>query len=453
MILAQNHPQPLNGNKISTLIILLLFIFTSCGTQKKVVNNNNRSSTKKSTKKSASKNVKTRKWTVVDQKKTPPIGAEKVIVNEKKSSYHIALLIPFNTKNSNSKNLIQSGSPENRFMNFYTGMKMALESSNSANNISVSVHDCGSKNIESVLTKSDVKKADVIIGPYQKSNIKEAAFFAEKNEITLISPWQASKKIANKNAYYVQMKPNLEDHYTNIAEDILKKYSPDQVYLVGRSKASDKARFKYFQSVSKNLKGKEFNTYIVNEDSLKYGETAYDSSFFMPDKPAVFVIPNWKSEDENFIYSCMRKLRVEKRDAKVIVYGMPIVADSDKITYDLYANLNTHVALTSFYDKENREVKNFRRRYYNIYNSLPTSDAAQGYDLANYVCNNLSKNGKNFQFFLDRDTRKYLISKYNVERYLVDIEDDKNDPKNINYFLNNKVQIIHFTNGSFRLKP
>lgn len=456
-MLVQNHRQQLNGNNLPFvgLILCLLFLFTACKTQKKVTSSTNRSTQKPKTnqpKSQATKTVRERQWKFADKEKSAPIGAKKVVKNDKQANYNIAVLIPFNTSGANSTNLVQSGSAENRFMNYYLGMKMALESNRYASSMAVNVYDCENKSIQSLLNEPGVRNADVIIGPYDKSDIKQTGYFAEENEIVLISPWQASKKIAQKNPYYVQMKPNLDDHYTSISNDILKSYNPEQVYLIGRDNGVDTERFKYFQATAKSKSGNRFNEYIVSEDSLKYGETAFDSTFFQQNDPAVFIIPNWKSEDENFVYSCMRKLRVEKELSKVVVYGMPIVAESDKITYDLYNNLNTHVAISSFYNKEDNQIKQFRRSFYNAYNAIPSKDAAQGYDLGNYVCNNLSKHGKTFQYFLANDNDQYLLSKFNVDRYLLNSEGDMNDPKNINYFLNNAVQIIHFNRGQFRIK-
>lgn len=456
MISAQNRLPRSNGNRLFLLSIVAILCLGACVPKKKYVKTTQTSKKNKPTPKEDQETKPTKKvteieWTIADESEFPPIGSKKVVNVTKQGSYQISLLIPFNSSSANSNNLIEKGTAENRFVEFYAGMKMALEEHQGSTPVSINVHDSGGKDADQILNLPGLASADVIIGPYEKSSIKEVAYLAKENESVLISPWQASKKIAEKNPHYVQMKPNLEDHYYAIAEDVCQNFSADQVYIIGRNNNTDKSRFKYFQNTAQARLGNRFNEYIISEDSLNYGETAYDTTFF--ERDIAFIIPNWKSSDENFVYSCMRKLRVEKKVNKVTVYGMPIVAESDKMNYDLYLNLNTHVAISRFFDKTASAIKSFRNRYYGMYNTLPTKDACEGYDVAKYVLKNLELNGSNFQYFLENDDEQYLLSKFNVERYLVNIEEDRNNPKNIEYFLNNEVQLIHFSQGKFRVKP
>ncbi len=450
MILALNRLQPLSGNKYFYLIFVCILLASSCVSKKKVVKTPTKP--KPSTNTNTPSNEGTKKveevqWTFADENDHPPIGSKKVITTATKEQYNIALLIPFNARTATGNKLIEKGTIENRFIQFYTGMKMAFDEYSGSSSMQIDVYDSS----DGAMSTNTLSQADVIIGPYDKTKIKNAALVAKENDAVLISPWQASKRIAQKNPNYVQLKPNLEDHYYAIAEDALDHFSTENVYLLGREKTTDKARFKYFQEFAANYKSREaFQELLISDDSLKYGETVFDSTLF--EKDIALIIPNWKSADESFVYSCMRRLRVEKSTQKVTVYGMPIMAESDKMNYDLYLNLNATVAQSRFFDKNNSFVKQFRSRYFNLYNTLPGKDACEGYDIGKYVLKNLDAYGKSFQFFLEEDQSQYLISSFNVSRYLVDPEEDPNDKKNIEYFLNNKVQIIHFNQGTFTIK-
>lgn len=458
MTSAQNRLQLLNGNKYWLGIILSFCLFSSCVPKKKYVDTRPTTKTTKPKKEdneptqSQTKKVREIEWTFTDEKSKPPIGTKKSVNQDLRSSYNLALLLPLNASGTSGQQFIEKGTVENRFIQFYAGAKMAIEEYKGSSRINVQVFDSSKKSFESILDQSNFNDQDVIIGPYDKSKIKKAALYAESSRAVLISPWQASKKIAEKNAAYVQLKPNLEDHYYTIARDACTDYMPEQIYLIGRKgNQTDAARFKYFNSISKEKHGRALNEYLIIEDSLNFGETAFDSTLF--DREAAFIIPNWKSADESFVYTCMRRLRVEKGIQKIRVYGMPIVGESDKINFDLYLNLDAHVAQSRFFDKSNNTIKAFRRNYFNKYNVLPGKDACEGYDIMKYTLNNLDANGKNFQFFLDQDINNYLLTKFNVERYLVDPEEDANDLKNIEYFLNNHVQLLHFKSGNFKVKP
>ena len=87
----------------------------------------------------------------------------------------------------------------------------------------------------------------------------------------------------------------------------------------------------------------------------------------------MFILPNWSFvDDENFVYNAVRKLSGEKGLNDVVLYGMPILLESDKIKFEHYSNLNMRIARTSFLDREEIEVKEFRKEFYNKYQGFPS---------------------------------------------------------------------------------
>lgn len=186
--------------------------------------------------------------------------------------------------------------------------------------------------------------------------------------------------------------------------------------------------------------------FMLIQDSIDMGETAFDS-IFVEDKTNVMIIPNWSYEDEAFIYGALRRLSVEKGMAKVVVYGMPIMIESEKINFDYYNSLNMKVARSKFVDERDGDVIRFKRDFVNTYGALPTDDAYEGYDNLMYIGRNLNEYGKNFQFYLNKDEGYYLQAKYNVTPTIIDSPDDRLEK--INYFENKNVDIIEFKNNIF----
>ena len=134
-----------------------------------------------------------------------------------------------------------------------------------------------------------------------------------------------------------------------IVEDVKDNYENDQVFLLGRKNRKDRGMMNYIQQVAdgdEDLPG-QFEELYLEEDSLLLGEYAYQEVFF-EDKTTVFILPNWSFvDDENFVYNAVRKLAGEKGLNKVVLYGMPILIESNKITFEHYSNLNMRICRTS----------------------------------------------------------------------------------------------------------
>lgn len=444
MILAQNRHLPLSGNKLAFVLILLSLLVFSCKPKKDLVDTRStRVITNNATK--AKSKVDTIQWT------------EEILENEisrmtdqpaeLRDQYKIALFLPFSTSNFNPSDFMKKGSSEIRFANYYNGIKMALDELQAEGaNLYVNVQDSESDSFEAKLNQcSDY---DVVIGPYSRNRLKTTADFCKKNEIVNISPWQASSKITSDNPFHVQLRPNQTAYYAAILKDALSKYNPDQIFLLGRPDKRDKGRIGYFQKLAnaeKNLpKGeKSLNEYLIEVDSLDNEALTYDE-LFLEDNTSVFILPQWSSEDEGFLYDCLRKLAIEKTDHSVVVYGMPIMIDSDRISFDYFQNLNIKVARAKWVDRNDPKVRSFRSNYFERFDALPVNDALDGYDMMLFVGRNLMKDGKTFQYTLDQDRDSYLQTSFDVQKVMLSGDDRLDNFNNINYFENRKLDIISF---------
>lgn len=457
MILVLNHLRLLSGNKIIALLVLA-FIISSCGGTDEAVRRKSKTRTTKSPSGNKVTGVKKKRkvkevdWTEGKDDKKPPIKNRSVESTAKpelikESVYDITYFIPFD-----ANSYMNSANRSDRFIQYYSGMLVAtniLEKEGVSLNINVV--DEKKRKFENILKEEVTRETDVIVGPYSRNSLKEAAQYAKSNEIPIVSPWQASSKIAEKNPFYVQLRPNLDEHYYSIFEDVKKNFEKEQVHIVGRlTNLNDGKRIKKLQRMAKDVWGESDEDILIeeflNQDSINVGETAFDS-IFIKDEPIVIIIPNWSFEDEGFIYGALRRLSVEKGLTKVIVYGMPIMLESEKINFDYYSSLNMRVARSKFVDEGDYDVMRFRRDFVNTYGALPTDDAYEGYDNLMYIGRNLKEYGKNFQYYLNEDQGYYLQAAYKVEETRQDDESDA--PREIDYFENKKVDIIEFKGNRF----
>ena len=347
---------------------------------------------------------------------------------------------------------MNSAKKSDRFIQYYCGMLVATSILEKEGvNLNINVVDEKKRKFETILKEEVNSRTDAIVGPYSRKSLKVAAQFAKSKEIPLVSPWQASSKIAAKNPYYIQLRPNLDEHYYSIFEDVKKNFDIEQVHIVGRlTNLNDGKRIRKLQKMARDVwddsKEDVLTEQLLIRDSIDVGETAFDS-IFVGDKTLVFIIPNWSFEDEAFIYGTLRRLSVEKGLSKVIVYGMPIMLESEKINFDYYSSLNMRVARSKFVDEGDYDVSRFKRDFVNTYGALPTDDAYEGYDNLMFIGRNLNEYGKNFQYYLNEDQGYYLQAGYKVEETRKDSRGD--GPKEIDYFENKNVDIIEFKENRF----
>lgn len=455
MISVLSRLRLLSGNKIIAFLFFA-FLLSSCGGTDKAVRRSTKRSTKSTNKEVT--NVKKRKkvkevdWTEAEDKEKPPIKNPKSASMSrpeiiKENVYDITYFIPFD-----AGNYMNSATQSDRFIQYYSGMLVATKILEKEGvRLNINIVDEKKRKFENIIKEEVNSQTDVIVGPYSRNALKVAADFSKSKEIPLVSPWQASSKITEDNPFYIQLRPNLDEHYYSIFEDVKSKFEEEKVYIVGREvNDNDVKRISKLQRMAKEVWGDTEEDILIeallNQDSIDVGETAFEP-IFDEDKPIIVIVPNWSFEDETFIYGALRRLSVEKGLAKVIVYGMPIMLESEKINFDYYSSLNMRVARSKFVDERDYDVARFKKDFVDTYGALPSDDAYEGYDNLMFIGRNLNSYGKNFQYYLNEDKGYYLQAKYDVEPTRMNSVEDR--PKEIDYFENKNVDIIEFKENRF----
>lgn len=456
MISARSLHLLLSGSKIILSSFLFVFLLASCGGSKKTISEQSDSKLPKRAErnlgvKGNSARVDTIHWTEIDKSKEYEKTIEDLEL-DKRSKYNVGLLFPFGIENNDMMEASDPKSKLGRMTSYYAGVKMALETLRAEDiALNVTVMDAESGNFDMKLQQC--REMDVIVGPREKGQLSTAAQYAKNNEIPLISPWLSSSRIAKKNPYYIQLKPDLKSHLNKIIEDVIENYSSDQIILLGRENhRKDKNMMNYIQKIvaaDKSNSIKSFNEFYINTDSLLTGIEAYDK-IFLEEKETVFILPNWSFvDDEQYVYNAVRKLNGEKGLNKVILYGMPILLESDRVNYEHYSNLNMRICRTSYLDRNSPEVANFRKYYFAEYNDFPSEEVFKGFDMMMFLGRSLKNYGKKFQYFLDTYESSLFQTEFSIEKVVDDIE--LQHIGNIKYFQNNHLYLLKFENDHFVL--
>lgn len=485
MISALNHQQQLSGN--SLLWCLIGFLYISCASTKlapaksntQYVRANDHIQTKDSIPTQVAKQntilsdtskvkphrasdtkvmvkVDTVLWKDISEENLPIVVKEKKKVNisdriDIKETYKVKLLIPLNSDSYTDPN-------SSRFVHFYAGFLKALEVLDEEQiklNIEVIDTEEGSYKVSENVSAILSENTDLIIGPFEKNDVKILAEACKNHEIPLVSPWQTSTKITNENPYYVQMKPNLKEHFVKITQFATSQYRKGEVAIVGRQNKDTGAWVKYFQDAAVESSGIKdfFSTYYVTMDSLNLGSTVFMKLFTDPKVKAV-ILPNYSYNEEDFVYACLRRMSAEKGSKHISVIGMPILYDSDKIDFDFYNALNMKLVISDFVDENHGKIREFRRSFLDMFGELPSADAVKGYDLTLYLGRNLWKYGKNFQNYLSQEATSYLMSAYDVQKTKTEDSQAKATGAEaaFDFFENKHLNIIEFSGNKWRIK-
>lgn len=457
MTSVQNLQLLLNGNRLKAIyIVLTILLLSSCGSSKRATRTGkvitptyHERDKEKADKRSTT--VDTVYWTEVDRTR----DYEKTIEDldlDKREFYKVSLLIPFEVSKSTKDDHHDPDSKLGRMIQYYSGLKLALRQLESEGiNLDVKVFDAESGSFDQKLRNS--RNADVIIGPRNRDQLATTSNYGRNNEIPVISPWLSSASVAKDNPFYIQLIPSVRDHYARIVEHVKENYPDEQVFLLGRKKNRDLAGMRYIQRLASAMNNdgndRPFNEFYVDEDSLRIGEEAFDNIFF-EDKTSVFILPNYSfSEDEDFVYNCVRKMSGEKGLMDVVVYGMPILLESDKIKFEHYANLNMHVCRSSFVDRNDPLIKEFKALFYNNYNDFPTEEAYKGYDMMIFIGRNMFNYGKRFHYFLENYQSSLLQTVFDVQKVFKEGA-SADDFSEIQYLQNKHLYILAFKDFHFR---
>jgi hypothetical protein len=443
MISAQNLQQLLSGSKKVLFLIIVLF-WVGCNTPKKTPTKRTQAQNDKEKKDVVTPKVDTIVWKNKTNTESPPITNESdpistdetdfINIGEIKSEYSVAIFLPFDNGNIDLNN---------KYVQYYAGMKLAIEEINEGNvNINFEIKDT-----EYIKGLKNNEVYDVVIAPNDKEIVNNLIEYGKTNKRLVISPWYTNSSSTEDNPYYLQLTPNVKEHFNKIAEHVSTHFSPNEVALVGLNTSIYTKWFSYFQEVGKAYRNdnESFIEHFVLDDSLALGEWVFGEPIEQGVK--AFIIPNYSSRDEGHVYSTLRRLHAEKGLSNIYVYGMPLLKTSDRIGFDFYSNLNIRIAISEFVDPTELEAVAFREKYYDKYKDLASMNAFEGFDLVKFVTDMLSNYGTGFCTKIYGQKLDYIHQSYKI---LPVFKEDDIELNQINFFENKHLEIIEFSEGKFK---
>ena len=326
-----------------------------------------------------------------------------------KEDYHIALLLPFyvHINDSLEKNLKfnekQTIFKESEIaLLFYEGALLALDSiKKSGGGMHLHVFDTAEDSLalDHLLKEPELKKMDLIIGPFYQYLFKEVALFAKQNQTAVVCPVPQSAKILLENRFASKVFPSPLVQADQLAEYVINTCRDKKILVFGSTEKTDMRLCQSFIQKAGDLiekQGKNLNALVndfyfaeINTDKVKALLSATDTNYI--------VLP---SHNQVFVSDMLTKLNSITDKYKFVVFGLDKITEFENIDINYLHKLNVHVACPANLDYENPKVLKFNTIFREKYKTEPGKYGFLGFDVTYYYLSALKKYGKNFYDYL-----------------------------------------------------
>ncbi|MGB3073957.1 MAG: ABC transporter substrate-binding protein [Chitinophagales bacterium] len=436
MTSVQNRLQPLSGSKI--LALAFCCWLSSCTTTKTGTGSKENIPLPQNKEGISKQATKEGPVTIPDKKPY------------KKTSYTIAMLLPFGSSKAYISNLDEPGGynfPEESQLaaEYYQGALMALDSLQQLGlNVKLLVHDVGLDTIQlkKNLMAPDLISADLIIGPVGNSNLKIACDFSLSHKIWLVSPFSVMVNGHSPNPNYVLANATLRSHCEKIYDYISRKNYNSKVYLIYKKRPADLELVNYFKEYQSSDQS-------PNNHAIQFVELTDSSKIkFNQVKDAlsdsgrnIIIVP---SNDEIFVRFVLRQLNGLTDAFLMEVYGMPTWVNFDLIPREQFVNVSTHITQNFWIDKSGAAAEKFKNAYVEKFKVNPTDYAVKGYDQLLYFGNILIKQGIDFETAFKQSETTELAERFSLQPVL------SNSDQSFLYYENKSVFMLQYETDKLR---
>lgn len=343
-----------------------------------------------------------------DELREPSLGK-----SQKKEEYHVAVMLPF---------LYNDLQPESNLheqyfvLDLYEGMKIAqqelLEDS-----IRIQLHAYDTKRdsltTRRLLNTPEMTKMDLLVGPLFPGPAKEASAFALEQGINMVNPLSMNPEVIRNNPYSFLFKPSLATQGQKAAEFAARTF-PDSaaVIIYGPKERDSIMAFNYKQAIEKA----GFRVRYI--EKIPAGEESRIRKLLVADAGAAAQNPSMNpmkdggrlhkknlghvfvaSEDELIVATALSAL--VSRGDQLPMIGHEAWLRKNFVSFDQLERLGVYFVAPEFIDYAGEGFVDFRRRYIEQVNHLPSRFAYIGYDLMMFFGRMMDEHGNLFQEEMD----------------------------------------------------
>ena len=315
--------------------------------------------------------------------------------------YQVALMIPLYLEQTLDSGWTESIDPTVagevsafRFIQFYQGFMLAADSLRMQGmNLKIRVYDVDHQayKLEDALSDPELKKMDLIVGPFLKNSFAEVADFAKANQIPIVNPLSARQDILKDNPFVFKITPSPESQPETLSRLVKRDFSDHNVilYIANKYQSTE-----LIEQIREAVEG----SLTDGVPPVKVIDYASDSirgflEFASLTRPNLIVV---YAENEALPAALLSKLNEVKSNYPVTVMGMPEWDKFNNLESGYMMNLYGHIVQSSYIDLEDENVKGFFRRYRTDYLDEPQEYALTGFTTGYYFFQALFNYGEDF---------------------------------------------------------
>lgn len=329
----------------------------------------------------------------------------------KKERKELVLLLPFNVSKiaGDTAGTVQSRLKKDGFLNmtldFYSGALMAIDSAKTLGlNIEVKILDSqenkSSTSISSSFAQANLKKADVIVGPFYQTHAEKTAELLSSDNIPVISPLSKDATVIHSNLY--QSMPT-SDYLKMAMFDYLEQKNANILAVVDPKKGTSK------KFIIENHPKVRFASFTenggLNGDNLKNMLSKSQMNYVILETANLWMIK-----------STITTLLAAKADYQIqlVILEANDKLDSEEILVSSLAKLKMlYPAVTR--ENETPEAAIFAKVYKKKNNIFPNQYATRGFDVTFDAMLRLSQE-KSFEETIYDDATEGVENKFNYNK-------------------------------------
>ena len=411
-------------------------------------------------------------------------------------TYNVALMIPLYLEEMDSLDKMKFMSVQQnifrpfRFVKFLEGALMAVDSLQQMGmHIHFYIYDVDDRLTKTaeVLSKPELRKMDLIIGPFFSTAFKQVALFANQFNIPIVNPLTYREAVTVNYNKVIKIKPGISFQPDLIANIVSHNYKKDKVFVIAQTSYKDADRIIGVQnsvistipetiaipnaqliglgnSVAKrdenfmegsplvpySFEGKTIDPELLksfpNDSSMVSNNLIhinYLTDSLHPIEKNASVLRNnlviIYSSNKAFIMDVINRLTLLSDTFNIQVMGLPLWERIDNPDYRQLNHLQTLYPASEFFNYKDDTTLLFVNRFKEKYFSDPESYGIQGFDITWFFARTLFDYGKNFTTCLPEIAYKGISTTYRFKQCQQNQKSFENSYWNILQIKNNKL--------------
>jgi len=375
------------------------------------------------------------------------VGFENIENSPKKEVYNIGLFLPFRySEDSLALEKIQSTWP----MRLYEGAQLAVEKLLSEGiNVNMLTYDTEGHGIttRNILSQTEVKELDLIIGPVFRGPVHQVSSFSKSNKINMVNPLSSNSGVIEDNHFAFLYYPSNESLALKAAAYAKTHFTKNKNAAIFYSGPGDRPRAEFY----KNLIEKDsfqvvifeqvasansvfIQQLLTDEEELDRDSIVVEEMILEMDSLREAGVKDWEIyKERDFMYDTLKILPdsighifvasddralsasaisgiASRTDSINFIGSSRWLSAEQSISFELLENIDATFTGSNLIRYDSEAIADFRSRYEERFNSYPKKgirfgDAYTGYDIVVTYGRLLHEYGKYFQIGLKRKSR------------------------------------------------